>query len=222
MIKVKIDDGFQSELVAHATFKGYFEIPAINKPNNFIPSKIVPFTKMKYAEKNDAIGFFEMDLKFANVLKNPENYVAKFKSFDAIISPDFSLYRDAPFYVQLLNICRSRIISHYFQMQGVNVLPLVRWGSPDTYTKNLFGEAIAFTGIPHNSTIVVSTYGCIKSKDDKFHFAAGLYECMQTLTPKIVLVYGAMPNKIFEQYFKYAKFHHYKDWISIKKEGENG
>lgn len=58
-------------------------------------------------------------------------------------------------------------------------------------------EPIAFAEIPHDSIIAISTYGCIKTKDDKYHFEAGLEACMQALTPKIVLVYGAMAEKIF-------------------------
>jgi hypothetical protein len=52
-------------------------------------------------------------------------------------------------------------------------------------------------GIPHDSIIAISTYGCIKTEDDKYHFEAGLEACMQALTPKIVLVHGAMAEKIF-------------------------
>ena len=52
-------------------------------------------------------------------------------------------------------------------------------------------------GIPHDSIIAISTYGCIKTEDDKYHFEAGLEACMQALMPKIVLVHGAMAEKIF-------------------------
>lgn len=189
----------------------------------FIPGGITPFSKRNEAVTDqEIVGFFEMDLKFADVLRNPKNYVGDFKKRSAIISPDCSLYRDAPFAVQIANIYKKNAISHYWQSQGVNVFPLVRWGSRDTYSTDVLPEPVAFAGILRNSFIVISTYGCIKTKNDKYHFEAGLAECMKVLTPHTVLVYGAMPKNIFEPYLKYADFHHFPDWISRKKGRKNG
>lgn len=223
-LKAAIDDGFQPELVKDARFEGIFEIPIIGKPKKiFIPGGITPFSRRKEAPTSkEAIGFFEKDPMFADVLRNPQNYVDEFKKFPAVISPDCSLYRDAPLAVQIANVYKKNAISHYWQTQGIDVFALVRWGSRDTYTTDVLPEPIAFAGIPHNSLIVISTYGCIKSKNDKYHFEAGLEECMKILTPHIVLVHGAMPKKIFEPYLKYAEFHHYLDWITRKRGGENG
>ncbi len=81
---------------------------------------------------------------------------------------------------------------------------------------------MAFAGIPHDSLIVISTYGCIQSKDDKYHFEAGLAKCLETLTPKIILVHGAMPREVFDPYMNHAEFRHYNDWIARRKGGKNG
>lgn len=134
-IKATIDDGFQPELVKSARFEGVFEIPVIDKPKNvFVPGGITPFSRRNEAPTdNEAIGFFEMDSVFADVLKNPQAYVEDFKMRPAVISPDCSLYRDAPLTVQIANVYKKNAISHYWQSQGINVLPLVRWGSRDTY-----------------------------------------------------------------------------------------
>lgn len=223
-LKAAIDDGFQPELVKNARFEGIFEIPVIDKPKKmFIPDGITPFSRRnEVPTENEAIGFFEMDPMFADVLRNPQAYIEELKKFPVVISPDCSLYRDAPLAVQIANVYKKNAITHYWQSMGVGMTPLVRWGSRDTYTTDVLPEPIAFAGIPHNSIIVISTYGCIKSKDDKYHFAAGLEACLQTLTPKIVLVHGAMPEKVFGPYLKYAKFHNYPDWITRKKGGKHG
>ena len=163
-----------------------------------------------------------MDPTFADVLRNPQAYVEELQKFSVIISPDCSLYRDAPLTVQIANVYKKNAISHYWQTQGIDVFALVRWGSRDTYTTDVLPEPIAFAGIPHDSIIVISTYGCIKSNDDKYHFEAGLDACLQALTPKIVLVHGAMPEKVFGPYLKYAEFHNYPDWITRKKGGRHG
>lgn len=222
--KAIIDDGFQPELVKDAEFEGIFEIPTLKKVNLLdLPEGITPFSRRQEAPTaNEALGFFEMDGKFADVLKDPGKYIGEFRRFLAIIAPDCSLYRDAPFAVQLGNVYKRQAIGHYWQESGLNVYPLVRWGSADTYTTKRFPEAVAFAGIPRDSLIVVSTYGCIKSKDDKYHFEAGLAKCLETLTPKIVLVHGAMPERIFAPYVGHVEFHHYNDWITRRKGGKNG
>lgn len=222
--KASIDDGFNPELVKNAHFEGLFEFPALDKPQKIvIPSGITPFSRQNEAPtSNELLGFFEMDIKFADILRCPDNYIERFRKFTAILPPDCSLYRDAPLYVQLLNVARSRIIGHYFQSKGLNVYPFVRWGNEETYTTCKLPEAFAFAGIPKDSIIVISTYGCIKSKDDKYHFEAGLAECLKILTPKNVLVHGAMPEKVFGPYLKYTEFHQYPDWITRKKGGQNG
>ena len=44
---------------------------------------------------------------------------------------------------------------------------------------------------------------------------------METLEPKVVLVYGSMSNTIFGPYIGSAKFVRYPDWISRAKGGNN-
>lgn len=219
--KASLDDGFNSEYLKDACFEGIFELPTLDNPQKIvIPDGFTPFSRRKeVASDNEILDFFEMDVKFAEFLRNPDVFVGEFKRFSAVLSPDCSLYRDAPLYVQLLNVARSRILGHRMQSMGINVYPFVRWGNEDTYTKSVLPEAIAFTGVPRASLIVVSTYGCIKSREDKFHFEAGLHECLQTLTPKVVLVHGAMSEKVFGPYLRYAEFHQYPDWITRKKGG---
>ena len=77
--KAIIDDGFQPELVKNARFEGIFEIPVIEKPKRiFIPNGITPFShRNETPTDNEAIGFFEMDLLFADVLRNPQAYTVR-------------------------------------------------------------------------------------------------------------------------------------------------
>lgn len=142
--KATIDDGMNPELVKGADFDGYLGIPMIKKPEQFItPSDIVPFTKRKRTNCSDvAIGFYEMDQEFAEVLISPQDYIEEFckqplvtpESIKPLISPDCSLYRDAPLAVQITNVYRNRAIGYYYQSYGAYVIPQVRWGNELTYT----------------------------------------------------------------------------------------
>ena len=95
--KAIIDDGCSPELVAGAKFDGILEIPVIEKPRQILlPAGITPFTAMeKQTNRNEAIGFYEMDGNFADILINPEKYLSQLADFTAMISPDCSLYRNA-------------------------------------------------------------------------------------------------------------------------------
>ena len=37
------------------------------------------------------------------------------------------------------------------------------------------------------------------------------------LSPRVIVVYGAMPKDVFADYLDYADFHRFNDWISDKK-----
>ena len=220
--KATIDDGCNPELVAGAKFDGIMKIPVIEKPSRIIiPSGITPFSKIKYqTDLTEAIGFYENDTLFADVLKDPEKYISTFRKYAAIISLDCSLYRNASPAVQVTNIYRSRAIGSYYQRRGVYVIPQIRWGNELTYTTKYFPEKVAFLGVAKHSIVAIGTYGCIKSKEDKYYFKSGLEEMLLELEPEIVLVYGPMPPSVFNDYINYTRFIQYEDWISRKHNKE--
>ncbi len=215
-IKAIIDDGCNPELVDRAEFDLPLGIPIIKAPNEiYIPSGITPFSMRNRApSKDEAIGFHEMDINFAEVLRSPKDFIEDFGRFKALISPDCSLYRDAPLSVQLTNVYRNRAIGSYYQRRGQCVIPQIRWGNEYTYSTKYFPEKVAFLGAERHSIVAIGTYGCFGGKENKYHFEAGLYAMMDTLEPIVVLVYGPMPEKIFGCYSNNARFVHYLDWTS--------
>lgn len=221
--KATLDDGCNPELVAGARFDGRLEIPIIEKPSRIIiPSAIVPFSKRnQISDANAAVGFYEMDEKFADVLKNPDAYVKDLKRLTAVISPDCSLYRDAPLSVQITNVYRNRAIGSFYQRKGLYVIPQVRWGSVATYTTKVLSERVAFLGVEKHSIVAIGTYGCIQHQDDKYHFKAGLKEMLETLEPEVVLVYGSMPDSVFGDFRNSTQFVKYENWTRIKHGGND-
>lgn len=213
--KAVIDDGMNPELVAGADFDGYFGIPIIKRPERIIaPRRIVPFSQISKADVfEDAIATYEMDQKFSNLLIHPETYIEKLKKH-IFISLDCSLYRDAPYSVQVTNVYRSRAIGSFYQRKGIYVIPQVRWGNRLTYTTEIFPERIAFLGVEKHSIVALGTYGCAKTRDDRYHLKAGLEAMLESLEPEIVLVYGSMNPAVFADYQSVTKFVCYPDWTS--------
>ncbi|MBR0540837.1 MAG: DUF4417 domain-containing protein [Clostridia bacterium] len=209
-----IDDGMCPELVKDADFDGYAGIPIIKKPEKIIiPTGIVPFSYRNRAEKTEAIGFHEMDEIFADVLRNPTAYDGGFAG-KIIISPDCSLYRDAPYAVAVANTYRNRAIGYHYQTIGAYVIPQIRWGNSLTYRKDVFPDKLAFLGVEKHGIYAIGTYGCIQSKEDKRVFKEGLEEMLFELEPEVVLVYGSMPHSVFDDYRSTTRFVQYPDWTT--------
>ncbi len=223
--KSRVDDLLQSHLIRDAHYDGILEIPKLKAfKGNLNVEMLVPFSARKrFATSNFALTFFEKDPVFKKVVETPEKFVQEIKQFAFVVSPDCSMYRDAPLIAQLTNLNRSRKISYYWQMRGAEVLPLVRWGSRPTYTTEYLPEPPAFLGIEKSSPVCVSNYGCYKSRSDKYFFREGFEAMLEFLTPSIVVLYGANDKELMKLANKYGtKLIHFKDWTTyIHQRGGN-
>ena len=214
-----VDEGFRVSLVETAFFDGKFEIPHINAPKDIIiPSGMVPFSlRERSLDKSDFVCFYEHDIKFREILTNTEDYVSELRQYPGIVTLDCSLYIDAPLCVQIADIYLNRAVGYYLQEQGLYVVPNVRWGDERTYTSEFLGEKVAFQGVDKHSIVSIGTYGQIKSAESKRYFREGLIEMLNELEPEVVLVYGAMPDKIFGDLQQRTKFVQYDDWTTRMK-----
>lgn len=203
-----------------AEFSGAMDIPVIERPAKIvIPDSLVPFSERKNVSGyNAAICFYENDKKFYDVFTSPERYVEEFRKYQAVISPDFSMYWDDPFTIQMNTLFLNRALGSYWQRRGVNVIPNVRWGSDKTYTQSVCREIPAFQGIEKHGIIAVGSYGCIKDREKRYHFEAGFEAMMMMLKPEVVLVYGAMPDYVFGAYEMYTKLVHYENFMKLRHE----
>lgn len=218
MTKNMVDDGFHSELVAKAFFEGILEIPCIEKPKEIIvPSAIIPFSQIgRSKNKLEAVHFYEHDKRFSDILTCTKKLLPLLKEFSAVISPDCSVYRDMPLCLQIANTYMNRAVGRYLQSQGLYVIPNIRWSDERSYTTVELPEKFAFLGVPKNSIVSIGTYGCIKSRENKHYFKDGLSAMLNELCPQVVLVYGAMPDAVFEEFKNKTQFVHFTDWISTK------
>lgn len=219
MLKNKIDDGFNPELVYGAFFDGNLEIPQIKRPDKIIiPSALIPFSQRNRSDNyKEFVHFYEHDKNFATVLTAAKEHFDCLKKFQGVISPDCSLYRDMPLVLQIANTYMNRAIGHYLQSKGLYVIPNIRWGDERSYTTIELPEKFAFLGVPKRSIVSIGTYGCIKSKENKIYFTEGLEAMLDELEPEVVLVYGGMPDSIFTKVKDRTKFVHYPDWTSLQK-----
>ena len=215
-----VDEGFRVSLVETAFFDGKFEIPHVYAPKEMIiPEGMVPFSiRERSQDKNDFVCFYENDINFREILINTEEYVDDLKRFPGIVTPDCSLYLDAPLCVQIADIYLNRAVGYYLSQQGLYVVPNIRWGDERTYKVDFLGEKVAFQGVDKHSIVSIGTYGQIRSAESKRYFREGLEEMLKELEPEVVLVYGSMPAEIFGGLYDKTRFIQYPDWTTRMKQ----
>jgi len=188
-------DVFNSFLVADAEYEGVIELPK-TKTSNQIPEKVISFSRAMSQKWNDFdcfVMFYEHDVRFERLWKNPKRYLQKLKKFKGVISPDFSLYRNMPLVMQMWNTYRGRALAFWLQSNNIEIIPNIRWGDARTYN-------FCFDGVERNKTVAIGTHGCIKHKIDKEYFKHGLSELVKRLSPETIIVYGRAPDDIFKKY----------------------
>lgn len=99
-------DVFHSFLVKNADYEGYIELPKL-KTSNFIPEKLISFSKAMSKTWTDFdcwVMFYEHDIKFERLWRNPKQYLSKLKKFKGnnfagfqFISQYAALYADVEY-----------------------------------------------------------------------------------------------------------------------------
>ena len=215
----KIDDGFRSWLVGAADFESLLEMPRLALPKRIeIPHNLIPFSRVAFTKDfAEYVHFYEHDTVFRDFLDNPEQYIQALYRFPGILTPDCSLYRDMPLILQLCNVYMSRAAGCFLQEQGMNVLPSLRWGDERSYQPLFTSIPFAFLGIEKHGIEAVSTYGCIRGKENKRYFHDGFQAMLKYLEPEIVLIHGAMPRDVFYDVPSHLHIVHYWDWTAQKR-----
>jgi len=184
-------DVFHSFLVSDATYDGILEIPVI-QPIDQLPNRLISFSKSIRTDDYDQwVHFYEDDGGFERVWNRPNYYLPQLKKFNGIITPDFSLYRDMPLVMQQWNTYRGKALGHWWQTQGMKVLPNVRTADERSF-------AFSCCGVPHNAPICIGTHGCLRSRKDRELFKEGLFYVVNELRPSHIIFYGAVPEDVIE------------------------
>ncbi|MEG1525825.1 MAG: DUF4417 domain-containing protein [Clostridia bacterium] len=172
---------------------GKFEIPMIPKAeftdDAFKNLLLIGFDRTNLENNNHLdrmVHFFLYDYKFERVWKNPDNDIEKLRRYKAVLSPDFSMYREMNPVMQLYNTFRNRWCGAYFASKGIRVIPTVSWGDENTFD-------FCFSGIPKGSTVAVSTYMVSEHNnhsDQKEFFLKGYHEMLRRIEPERIICYN--------------------------------
>lgn len=160
----------------------------IVKGSHTIPKCVVSFLDIKKKLWHGAhVHFFHNDYKFdgeKGIWADTTRHLPMLENFKGILSPDFSLYRNAGRIPQLWNTYRNRLVQCHLERLGFDVIPTVSWGTADTFD-------FCFKGLPQKSVLAVSTLGVMNDKEGIAVFEAGYRKMCSDLSPEFVVLYGS-------------------------------
>ena len=163
---------------------GKYGMPLIKKQEIDLEKiELLAFTKTKFNDeenRNKTIHFFTYDWNFESVYEKPEEALEKLDQYYAILTPEFSTYKDMPLARQIDSVFKNRWCGAFWQKQGVLVIPTVSWGSIPCME-------FCFDGIEKGSVVAVSTY---TREDNKAGFMLGYNKMIEIIEPSAVICYG--------------------------------
>lgn len=181
--RLRTDEAYNLEFNDPKLTAGWFEMPTL-QPEKFIPEDLIGFNYVLNTENRDAgVHFFLDDYQFERIWNDPEFYIEKLKSFQCMLTPNFSLYMDMPIATKIWNTYRSRLIGQIAQREGLKVIPTICWAEKKTYD-------FCFDGIEKGSVLAVSSIGVKNSKEAVEVWKDGCSEMLSRLDPAAVILYG--------------------------------
>lgn len=168
---------------------GEFGFPVILPNSSIMPEEVIPFNYLNSTKdlSKKFVHFFINDYQFQRVWNNPQQYLEKLKQCAGVIGTDFSCYFDTPKALQIYNVYRNRCLDRYFQVNGINVIPVASWGDASSFDW-------CFAGLPKYSTVAISSNGCLNKQAKKL-FISGFEELLKRCEPELIICLGKFPGE---------------------------
>lgn len=176
----------QKQRIVRNEFKGVgkYGIPLIKKQEIDLDKiDLLNYTKTKLHDEDNehkTIHFFTYDWLFENVYEKPEVVMEKLDQYYALLTPEFSTYKDMPLARQIDSVFKNRWCGAFWQKQGMLVIPTISWGSIPCMD-------FCFDGVEKGSVVAVSTY---MREDIKDEFMLGYNKMLEVIEPSAIICYG--------------------------------
>ena len=166
------------------TTAGKYGMPLIKKQKIDLDKiELWNYTKTKLNDDENryrTIHFFTYDWLFDNVYEKPEVALEKLDQYYALLTPEFSTYKDMPLARQIDSVFKNRWCGAFWQKQGMAVIPTISWGSIPCME-------FCFDGVEKGSVVAVSTY---TREDNKEGFMLGYNKMLEIIEPSAIICYG--------------------------------
>lgn len=167
-----------------ATLVGKYKLPQL-APTQAMPTHVICFNERNRISKpeNCWIDFFIDDALFENFWNHPEISFSNLKRFAGIITTDYSMFPEMLPGQIIWNCTRNRVMAYYLQNQGFNIIPVASWCNESDFEW-------CFDGLPDNSSIAITTNGCMSSPYGRRMLLKGVEELQKQKSPSKLIVCG--------------------------------
>lgn len=168
---------------------GKYGIPEL-QPEKWKPVQFIGFNYANQCRNYEGKGvhFFLDDYQFERVWTKFERNIEMLSKFDAVLTPDWSMYTDWPIVVQMWNHYRKHYVGAYLQMMGTTVYPSISWSDKKSIEW-------CFDGEPVGGCVAVSSVGTQMREEERNGFLYGYDAMLERLNPNTVLFYGRVPDE---------------------------
>lgn len=169
---------------------GKYDMPEVKAYTGDIPVTLTPYSMKDSGNKQGALHFFIDDYRFLGmyVWGSLPRFTEKIAPYKMVIGPDFSLYLDQSFALNLFQIYQNRVTTAYWQSVGLQVIPSVSWGNADSFE-------YCFEGLPQQSVLSIGGMGNAHHASMTQLWEYGVYMTIEHLNPIALIIYGA-PAKL--------------------------
>ena len=141
------------------------------------------------------LGFFTEDYRFETYWNKKIAGIERLASenWGGVCTPDFSVYLDKPFAVQLYNVYRSRWLARFWQEAGIPILPTIQGTSYDGSSNDWILKTLPSR--PPVVALQCRTIGRSSSKRLWSLFHKLIDDTVRIVQPKVIVLYGGIELK---------------------------
>ena len=187
-------DYFGIMLAPDAKLVGKYKFPQLSA-QQLIPSDnplpINYMTSKKYI--GNWFHCFTNEKPYQKFWYNFNRYIPYIQSAKGLIATDFSLYRNDETDTLIRNCYKNRVMAYAMQKINPNVIPTAGFAGEKTWDW-------CFDGLPHHSTVAITTNGTLSDPEAKRLFVGGVDTLVKTLSPFALVICGKFPDWIYRKY----------------------
>lgn len=168
---------------------GPYGIPEI-KPEKFVGCRYVRFNEAQKIKDPNGVGvhFFVDDYEFDKVWNQFNRYMRMLSKFDAVLTPDWSVYTDWPVAVNIWSHYRKHYVGAWLQDMGVKVFPTIEWSDKESHKW-------CFDGEPVGGCVAIGSFGTQKDVEARKLFVYGYDAMLERLQPETIMFWGSLPKE---------------------------
>lgn len=168
----------------HINFTGKFQMPVVKPLICEIPTKIIAYYRTTTGKYTDGVPhFYTNEKNYEWIWNQPYKIINDIPDRKKrVIGPDFSVYAELVFPQKIWNIFRNKLLTAWWQYNGIDVIPNISWINED--------YNCSFEGWPQNSIIAVNSTGVGRNERCRKMWIKGYAEMIERLQPRHIIRYG--------------------------------